>query len=228
MQADEFLPYVRQKIPQLRSLHVGENFRFGRDRAGGVDTLVKTAERLGIAVHVLDRTRQSGDAISSSRIRTLLVQGKVRPANALLGYAYGMRGVVRPGRQLGRELGFPTLNLAWEAELQPAYGVYAVRVAIDAAMAADKTVAGLPGIANLGLRPTVENNASEPLLEVHLFSDGKMPVSGDALRVEFIDFVRPERKFADTAGLKRQIARDVEQVRAVFAPTQAMNQGSHE
>lgn len=204
--AEEFLPHLRARLPQLAAVYVGENWRFGRGRRGDVALLIAEARRLGLAVVSAPRINHNGEPISSTRIRALLEAGRIAEANALLGYSYTSEGRVLPGKRLGRTIGFPTLNLPWAPECQPRLGVYAVSVA--------GTTSGLKraGVANYGLRPTVEANAVEPRLEVHVF--GECPYGeGDALTVEWLEFLRPEQRFADVNALREQIARDVESAR---------------
>jgi riboflavin kinase/FMN adenylyltransferase len=150
-----------------------------------------------------------GEPISSTRIRGLLEAGEMEAAGALLGYEYYAEGPVVPGRRLGRELGFPTLNLAWSPALRPRLGVYVVRVR------GDKSRAPLSAVANYGLRPTVEQG-SEPLLEAHVL--GPCPFNqGDAITVEWLRFLRPEVKFANLDELRAQIARDTADARRHFS-----------
>ena len=122
-------------------------------------------------------------------------------ANALLGYTYFAEGTVQPGRQLGRTIGFPTLNLGWDPELKPVYGVYAVEVSGDSGQP-------VKGVANYGLRPTVEQT-SRPLLEVHLLEASAL-THGAKVTVRWLHFLRPEARFGSTEELRAQIARDRE------------------
>jgi len=197
--AREFVAYLRRCLPQLAAVYVGENWRFGRDRAGDVTVLVEEARKVGLAVFSAPRLNHNGAPISSSRIRELLAAGAVAEANALLGYSYFAEGVVQRGKQLGRTIGFPTLNVAWEPELKPAYGVYAVEVLTE-----EKQT--LKGVANYGLRPTVEQ-AARPLLEVHLLETSPLTY-GDKLTVKWLHFLRPESKFGSREELRRQIETD--------------------
>jgi riboflavin kinase/FMN adenylyltransferase len=153
-----------------------------------------------VQVFSAPRLKLSGEPISSTRIRAQLEAGELASANSLLGYPYFAEGVVTPGKQLGRMLGFPTLNLDWSPDLRPRLGVYAVRVS------GAKTTGAFPAVANYGLRPTVEQAAS-PRLEAHLL--GECPFgAGDAVKVEWLSFLRPERKFADVEALRGQVEDD--------------------
>ena len=120
--------------------------------------------------------------------------------NALLGYTYFTEGIVERGRQLGRTIGFPTLNIAWEPEMKPRYGVYAVQVSTGQKQP-------VRGVANYGLRPTVEHRQSRPLLEVHLLDTSSLTY-GDKLTVQWLHFLRPESKFGSLEELRQQIEND--------------------
>ena len=200
LSADAFLPWLMARLPNLRAVYVGENFRFGHRRAGDVATLRSQAATLGLVVNSAPALEAAGEGVSSTRIRSHLVAGEIEAANALLGYAYFAEAVVVPGKRLGRQLGFPTLNVPWAPDLRPRFGVYAVRVH------GARSAVPLPGVANYGLRPTVEA-ATEPKLEVHVL--GACPYdAGDAVRVEWLHFLRPEQKFSGVEALRTQIASD--------------------
>ncbi len=199
--AEHFLPLLRQHLPGLVALYVGENFRFGQGRRGDVALLERSGATIGVRVNSASRVSYRGEPISSSRIRACLEAGELAEANVMLGAPYVAAGPVLPGRQLGRTIGFPTLNLAWTPDLSPRYGVYAVRVS------GSKSPLPLPGVANYGVRPTVESAATVPVLETHLL--GACPfTAGDGIKVEWLRFLRPEQKFANLDELRGQIARD--------------------
>ena len=207
--ADDFLPWLLRALPRLAAIYVGENFRFGQGRRGDVAVLVAAGRKHGVRVFSAPRVSLNGEPISSTRIRAQLAAGEVESANALLGYNYYSEGTVTGGKRLGRTLGFPTLNLPWAPELRPRLGVYAVRVV------GAKSAESLPGVANYGLRPTVEQTVV-PRLEVHVL--GECPFGeGDVVRVEWIRFLRPEKKFAGVEELRKQIEADRETARAFFA-----------
>lgn len=209
MAAEDFLPHLRRCLPQLAGVYVGDNWRFGRGRSGDSALLQSIGQKLGVAVGSVPRLTGSGGPISSTRIRALLTAGEMSEANELLGYAYFAEGMIAPGKQLGRTIGFPTLNLAWAPELSPRHGVYTVRVI------GRKSAASLPGVANYGLRPTVERT-TEPRLEVHVLTDCPYG-TGDEVKIEFLRFIRPEMKFADVAALRAQIAGDRNEALADFS-----------
>lgn len=210
VEAEAFLPWLKRHVPALAAVYVGENFRFGRGRRGDVALLKASGQEHGVHVFSAPRVTREGEAISSTRIRALLAAGEVEAANSLLGYTYFAEGVVTPGKRLGRTIGFPTLNVPWAPQVRPKLGVYAVRVR------SAKVPDGLPAVANYGVRPTVEQT-SEPRLEVHVL--GECPVGeGDAVRVEWLRFLRPEMKFASVDELRAQIVRDRAAAADFFGP----------
>ena len=211
IEAEAFLPHLRSALPHLQALYVGENWRYGARRRGDVNSLVQAGRLLGVNVLSAPRVNFDGEPISSTRLRALIAAGEVTLAGDLLGYAYFAVGAVLPGRQLGRTLGFPTLNLAWEPECAPAAGVYAVRVRAEG----EPGSAARPGVANYGRRPTVEADG-RPLLEVHVLGDCPWG-PGDRLVVEWVRYLRPEKRFADLAALQAQIGRDREAAQRFFA-----------
>jgi riboflavin kinase/FMN adenylyltransferase len=167
----------------------------------------------GISVSVIPRLESDGEPISSSRIRLLIGSGEMAAAARLLGRPYAVHGHAVSGRQLGRRIGFPTLNVPWDPELAPPYGVYAARVfqgAIDA-----------PAVLNFGVRPTVESAPPAPLMEVHLLDWPRGFLQHLPMRVEWLHFIRPEQRFRDLGELRRQIAEDVQAAAAIVQPAAA-------
>jgi riboflavin kinase/FMN adenylyltransferase len=207
--AEEFIPFIKRHLPRLAGIYVGENFRFGQGRRGDVAMLVAEGRRHGIMVFSAPRVNLDGEPISSTRIRERIQGGDMPGAAALLGYVYTAAGPVVHGKHLGRTLGFPTLNLGWSPDLRPRYGVYAVRVS------GALSYGWLPAVANYGLRPTVEQ-AVEPRLEIHLLVACPYG-AGDPITVEWVRFLRPEKKFGGIDELRAQIARDVAEARAEFS-----------
>lgn len=202
LEAEAFPGFLKQHIPSLAALYIGENFRFGKGRKGNVDDLVHYSADMGINVFSVERIKQNGKPISSTRIRGELLEGNMATVNSLLGYNYRSEGAVIGGRQLGRTIGFPTLNMVWEPELKPKLGVYAVKVKQP------ESEEWLSGVANYGVRPTVEKESEpKPLLEVHLFEDTELG-PGDELYVEWFHFIRAEQEFENLDALKAQIEKD--------------------
>lgn len=213
IEAEAFLPHLQKFLPKLHTVYVGENWRFGQGRRGDINLLLAEARRHGLVVMSSARVNENGEPISSTRIRAYLEAGEIAMANTLLGYTYFAEGAVEAGKSLGRKLGFPTLNLAWEPELRPRFGVYAVRVS------GPKSKYMHDAVANYGLRPTVEQS-TRPRLEVHLLGDCPFG-TGDAIKVEWLGFLRPEKKFGNVEQLQAQIAEDLAVGAEIFSKKDA-------
>jgi riboflavin kinase/FMN adenylyltransferase len=207
IEAADFPKWLKQTFPQLKSLHVGSNFQYGRGRAGNGETLIAHGLSEGLSVKLVEAVHLGDETVSSSRIRQCLVTGELDLANAMLLRPYEAEGTIIGGRRLGRTIGFPTLNVAWEPELKPAYGVYAVEVIFKGE--------ALPAVANYGQRPTVESGPVAPLLEAHVLR-GTAPTTGDTVRVRWIRRLRAEQKFADLSALQAQIVKDSAQAKLVL------------
>ena len=199
--AVEFLGYLKGALPALKSIYVGENFRFGQKRAGDLATLVESGCALNLGVFSAERIIHNGEPISSTRIRKELEAGDIEAANDLLGYNYTARGRIVGGAKLGRKIGFPTLNLPWQPECLPRYGVYLV------SFREIGSKVWQVGVANYGLKPTVNKANQVPSLEVHALDTTELSM-GDTIEVEWLKFIRPEQKFASEEELKVQIAKD--------------------
>lgn len=224
IKASDFPAYLKRCLPTLRSIYVGENFRYGKARSGDISALLADCRRENIDLFSAERIRYNGEPISSTRIRAALEQGQIEEANRLLGYSYFATGRISPGKQLGRKLGFPTLNLPWEPELPPAFGVYAVRICRDngdnaaqseqanhgaAAIGTAPKSTWYNAVANYGLRPTVhaETESVAPLLEVHVLESCPL-TTADSVCVQWLHFLRPEQKFPSIEALQTQIRKD--------------------
>lgn len=206
--ADDFLDFLKRKVPGLISIHAGENWRFGKSRSGDIAKLIALGKRAGIAVGAVPCLGVDAERVSSTRIRELLKLGDIEMANSLLGYEYYSIGTVSQGKRMGRQIGVPTLNLPFEGDLEPAYGVYVVTLT-----EADGRKR-YQGVANFGVKPTVQTEA-KALLEVHLLDECPFDY-GHRLRVDWKAFVRQERKFDGLASLKAQIEIDIQSARQFF------------
>lgn len=176
----------------------GHDFVFGHKRGGTISLLRETLALHGVGVEeVSPQLDEHGQIWSSTRIRAHIQKGEVRAAATLLGRSWEIEGTVIKGDARGRDLGFPTANIDPADTLRPLYGVYAVEVLV----AGQK----YKGVANLGIRPTVDGRAEK--LEIHLF-DFSGDLYGQCLRVTFVDFIRAEQAFASLEALKNQIAKD--------------------
>ncbi|MDY7016300.1 MAG: bifunctional riboflavin kinase/FAD synthetase [Cyanobacteriota bacterium] len=194
-------------IRELRATHisVGEDFRFGHQRAGTATDLQAIARAFGVEVAIVSLSNSRSERISSSLIRQALQDGKIDRANRLLGRAYTLIGRVTTGRQLGRTLGFPTANLKIpDNKFLPGYGVYLVNAILESKQ-------HIPSVMNIGCRPTVDGS-SMPTVEVHLL-DWSGDLYGQILTVELAKFLRPEQKFSSLNALKAQIAKDCDMAR---------------
>lgn len=204
---EEFIGALARAARPLREVCVGFNWSFGRGGAGNLEALTRMGERFGFAVVGLPSVSVDGETVSSTLIRQAVEGGDLASAGRLLGREFTVLGTVVAGQQLGRQLGFPTANLAAHNEQFPPNGVYAVE--------ADAGGRRLPGIVNLGVRPTVAQPGGERLLELHLF-DFDQDIYGQDVEVGFRAFLRPERKFANVGELREQIARDVARAREIL------------
>ena len=191
---------------------VGADFCFGKKRAGNATVLSYMGEMEGFGVVVFDPvTIEAGGKISSTGIRTALKEGRPEDATRLLGHPFTVEGRVEHGDGRGRLLGFPTANMPLDGYMRPAFGIYAVRVAV---LEDDKVVSRHEGVANLGIRPMYRS--AEPLLEAFLF-DFAGDLYGKHLAVDLIAYLRPEAKFAGVEELKKQIEKDVEKAKKALA-----------
>ncbi len=207
--AEDFVNEVL--VGRLRARHVvaGYDFAFGKGRRGDCTLLLRMGREAGFDFTVVQAVRGEGGVVhSSSAVRDALREGRPRDAAAILGRSFEIEAEVVAGDARGRSIGFPTANLALGEYLRPLSGVYAVHAAV-----ADDAPR-LQGVANIGRRPTV--GGGEVNLEVHLF-DFAGHLYGKRLRVELIEFLRPEKTFDGIASLRAQIARDCDDARAVLA-----------
>ena len=209
MSASDFVTIWLAQELNVRWLLVGEDFRFGRQRAGDVTLLKELGTQCGIEVHTLsDITDENGHRISSSEVRGALGAGDVQRAADLLGRPYGMTGHVIHGKKLGRTLSMPTMNMRVTPRCAARSGIYVVR-------AFGLAPNPLPGVASLGVRPTVEDDG-RILLETHLF-DQNVDAYGKLVRVELLQHLRDEEKFPDLPTLTAAMHADAQHARASFA-----------
>jgi riboflavin kinase/FMN adenylyltransferase len=209
LSAPDFFERVVRNGLAAKAMVEGINFGFGRNREGNVDTLRTLCREAGLDFLIVPPEERSGGIVSSSRVRTALLQGDVRSAVELLGRPYRVEGRVGTGQQRGQRIGFPTANLEHVETLIPLDGVYAVRVYHDNGV--------WPGAANIGPNPTFGENARK--IEVHLI-DFQGDLLGKTLGVEFIERLRDTRPFATVAQLVEQIRLDVERAARVAGPAE--------
>jgi riboflavin kinase / FMN adenylyltransferase len=208
MSAEGFVRKVLVSRMGAREIWVGADFRFGHDRVGDVEMLRAMQGEGGYELRVLDAI-SVGDSerISASRVRGALGVGDFAHARDLLGHPFTMGGRVVHGQHMGRELGYPTANIRLGRRVAPLSGIFAVRVRVGERW--------WPGVASLGVRPTIAGGG-EPLLEAHLFDfDGDL--YGKRIEVEFVAKLRDEEKFADLDALRAQMDRDAAEARSRLA-----------
>lgn len=184
---------------------IGYDFYFGNKRGGNPELMMRSGEALGFGVTVMPPVAEDGEAFSSSGVRLHLAQGDVRGAARMLGESWRVEGEIVPGARRGAGLGFPTANIAMPKGTMLGHGIYAVR----AHMGGNTYDAA----AYLGTRPTFDNG--KPVLEVYLLRF-RGDIYGRAMEVEFIDFIRPDRKFASSEDLVDQMHKDVSQIERVL------------
>jgi riboflavin kinase/FMN adenylyltransferase len=191
----------------VRHLCVGDDFRFGKDRAGDFALLSQLGRDNDFAVTAHDTFELDSARVSSGRVRSALAEGNFGLAEHLLGRSYSIAGEVSKGQQLGRTINFPTANIALPAMSMPISGVFVVKVTL---------VCGteVSGVANVGVRPTVDGK--ENRLEVHLF-DFDSDLYGQEISVRFVKKIRDEHKFDSFDELKRQIQKDALQAEEFLA-----------
>lgn len=202
----EFIESLVSCAGDLRLISVGADWKFGCDRSGDLALLKQLGEELGFAAIGADTVKIDGRKVSSTAIREAVSQGDFATARQLLGREYSVFGEVISGAQRGRQIGFHTANLAVAHEQLPPGGVYVIRAELNGQR--------FGGVANLGVRPTLNDLDGQRLLEVHLFGYSGPEFYGERLEVWFGKFLREERKFASLDELKAQIERDAATARA--------------
>lgn len=207
MDAEQFVADVLAKRIGAAGVITGDDFSFGKGRTGDVALLARLAPDHGIAAEAVAQVTLDGERISSGRVREALVAGDTRSATRMLSRDYAIAGVVERGDARGRELGYPTANLALGDYQRPKYGIYAARVTLDDG-------SEHPGVASLGVRPTFEPTSE--LLEAHLF-DFAGDIYSRAIEVALHAFIREERKFESTDALVEAMRDDERQARRLLA-----------
>lgn len=194
-----------------KAVVVGEDFAFGKGRAGSTDDLQELCDERGIETFVCDHLEADGQSISSTRVRDAIADGRMKDSTDLLGRPYRIRGQVVEGDQRGRALGFPTANIATSNRVLPPNGVYATTLHIAGATA-------LPSITNIGVRPTF--GGDDVTVECFVLDhEGELDLYDREVELDLWMFVREERAFDAPDGLIRQIQKDVAQVEAYFGLT---------
>ena len=205
LSARDFMEQVLCRQYGITKLVIGYDNRFGHNRSEGFDDYVGYGKELGIEViQAAPLSEQQETAVSSSYIRACLLVGNIEGANDALGYPYTLTGNVTNGFHEGRKIGFPTANLSTDetGKIIPASGVYAVHVQLEGEQLLR------PAMMNIGTRPTYDGHSQT--LEVHIF-DFNSDIYGQLLTVEFVERLRPERRFDGPEALVEQLNSDREQ-----------------
>jgi riboflavin kinase / FMN adenylyltransferase len=207
LSSEEFIQKILIETIGTKTLVIGFDHRFGKNREGGFDYLKENKARYGFAIEEIPRHDLENVGISSSKIRKALNEGDVPTADHFLGRNYAISGVIVKGKQLGRTIGFPTANIQVReiAKLVPADGVYAVKVYYREEE--------FGGMLNIGNRPTVDGTFKT--IEVNIF-DFDREIYGESLKVEFLQKIRNEQKFSGLDELKGQIAKDRETCKSIL------------
>ncbi len=211
--ARDFMEQILQRLFCVRVLVIGYDHRFGHNRDEGFEDYVRHGREIGMDVvqaRELDHDGLTAASVSSSAIRRLLLSGDIETANRCLGYDYQLHGTVVGGFQIGRRLGFPTANILPDSpdKLVPRCGVYAVRVTTEEGRQ-------LRGMLNIGSRPTLANS-TDISIEVHIF-DFHADIYAEHIGINFLHFVREERKFDSLQALHAQLLRDEAVIRSFEA-----------
>tara|TARA_B110001452_G_scaffold216119_1_gene187432 strand:+ start:1171 stop:2079 length:909 start_codon:yes stop_codon:yes gene_type:complete len=196
--AETFIKKVLVGRLKSKYIFVSRNFRFGKKREGNINTLKKYEKNCFYKTIVTTPYQKKKKLISSTLIRKNIAEGKVDNVRELLGRPWSIEGVVVKGQKRGRKIGFPTCNINWNSYALPRLGVYSVKV--ESKNFKNK------GIANIGYRPTF--NGKTLLLEINIFGI-KTNLYKKILKVSFIKFIRPEKKFKNISKLKNQIKKDI-------------------
>ncbi len=204
--AEDFVRSILLDRLNVRHLVIGDDFHFGKNRQGNFQFLQQNAERFGFTVDETETLMVDGERVSSTRIRHCIEQGDFAKAAELLGRPYSLSGRVAHGQKLGRQLGYPTINIKMGDKTLIVKGIFAVRV-----KGIDNLV--LEGVASIGTRPTV--NGVDTILEVYIL-DFDRDVYGYSVEVEFLHKIRDEKKFDSLEELSVNIGRDTEQAIAFF------------
>ena len=206
----EFAARVLHEGLGARHVAVGFDNSFGKDRTGSPETMRAYGQEMGFGVSVAEPVADGeGEKFSSTAVREALREGHPEVAAAILGRPFAIEGAVQRGRQLGRKLGFPTANIRLADYVTPRFGVYATRTRLPDGRE-------IPGVANLGVNPTVDG-ATIPLLEVWLF-DFDEDIYDQVIETDLVAFLRPEEKFESLDVMTEQVMRDAQAARDLLAP----------
>ena len=202
MSAEDFIAEILVKKYNVKYAACGYNYRFGKGGKGNTDMLQEYGNRLGFTAKVLECEFYNGESVSSSRIRELISKGDISLANKLLGRNFFVEGTICEGKHLGRTIGFPTANMFFEdAVVIPKKGVYKTLVTVNNR--------AYKAITNTGINPTVGGEKLRTETYIPHFDEN---IYNQKMKIEFIDFIREERKFESIEKLQKQIAEDIKKL----------------
>lgn len=211
MEPEEFIYKILVKKLGVKKIVVGNDFRFGKDRAGDIRTLYDLSDHFGYELFALEKVLYDGIEVSSTYIKEKIIAGDMEAVTAMLGEPFSVTGEVVKGKQLGRQIGFPTINfVAPDNKILPPDGGYATKTVINGQ--------SFISITNIGFRPTVENSMLRTI-ETHIF-DFDDDVYGQSIKVEFYKFLRPEIKYDSLDALINAIEENCKEVKDYFNKTQ--------
>ena len=204
----DFIHALHRSLGGIRSICIGADFHFGYQRSGNVALLRELGKELGFSVHGVASVALNGHTISSTRIRAAISQGDLGAVSEMLGRAYSIENRVIRGDQLGHALGFPTANLDVGGLALPPRGVYAAQTIVDGQLH--------HSVVNIGVRPTIDDKASDVRAEVHLL-DADADLYEKMIEVILVEKLRDEKRFDSRDALQQQIRADVERTRQIFS-----------
>jgi riboflavin kinase / FMN adenylyltransferase len=215
--ARQFATEVLQQTLHVKELHEGENFRFGYQAVAGIDSLEALGQELGFAVRVYAPQKIRGEIVSSSRLRSLIAEGIMNQARALLGHSFAVRSTPASGRGYGTRYTVPTINLAPYSELLPAHGVYITTLTVGLGASSES----FDAVTNVGNRPTF--GADSFTVESHLLNFHPIALDEQTpLTLTFLRRLRGEIRWPNPEALKEQIGRDVAKARRYFSLCRAV------
>ena len=203
LEPEAFFHLIRENLPTLTSISVGHDWSFGKNRAGNVDFLINLCRKYQIEFHVQPPIEWNDERVSSTRIRAAVQTGDLTAARHMLDRHFSLQGTVVHGEKIGRQLGYPTANIDPKNECLPPHGVYAAQLIVE-----DQAFAAA---AYIGNRRTIHKD-KPTVLEVHLLKQKKIDLYTKEVEVIFLETIRDDQTFDNTADLKKQIACDLEAI----------------
>lgn len=212
MEAETFIEKILSELFHAKYIVVGENFRFGHERRGDVGMLAKYQETYGYRLEVIPNEYYGERIVSSTYVKEVMKTGNIDLVNRLLSYPYTIAGTVQKGEGMGRQIGYPTMDIfPCQEKILPPAGAYVCKLSVEGQW--------YQGVCNIGQKPTV-SNGEDTILSVHLFCyDEKEEASGKPVVLQLYHYLRPEEKFDDVDELKSQIQADIREGKRHFLRT---------